>query len=72
MMNRKGLIGVVAACIIVVVVALIVSLSGHGSAGGTVVTFQDRNLDTAVRKALNKPWGPIHASELAGLASLTA
>ena len=70
-MNRKKLIGIVAACIIVVV-ALIASLSGHGPAGDRVVTFQDPNLDTAIREALNKPSGPIHASELAGLASLTA
>lgn len=71
-MNRKKLIGIVAACIMVVVVALIVCLSGHGPAGDQVITFQDLNLDRAIREALNKPSGPIHASELAGLTSLTA
>ncbi|MDH4299207.1 MAG: leucine-rich repeat domain-containing protein [Dehalococcoidia bacterium] len=67
-MSRKKLIGIVAACIIVVTVVLVISLSGRGS----VVTFPDPNLETAIREALNKPSGPIHASELAGLASLTA
>ena len=72
-MNRKKLIGVVAACIIgVVVVALIVFASGQGAPGDRVVTFQDRNLGTAIREALNKPSGPIHASDLAALTSLTA
>ncbi len=72
MMNRKVLIGTVAACIIGIVVALIVSSSGQGAPGDRVVTFQDRNLDAAIREALNKPSGPIHASELARLTSLTA
>jgi Leucine-rich repeat (LRR) protein len=67
-MSRKKLIGIVAACIIVVIVVLVMSLSGRGS----VVTFPDPNLETAIREALNKQSGPIHASELAGLASLTA
>jgi len=67
-LSRKKLIGVVAACIIVVAVVLGISLSGHGS----VVTFPDSNLETAIREAVNKPSGPIHASELARLASLTA
>jgi Leucine-rich repeat (LRR) protein len=68
MMNRKKLLGIVAACIIVVAVVLVISLSGRGS----VVSFSDPNLETAIREALNKQSGPIHASELAGLASLTA
>jgi Leucine-rich repeat (LRR) protein len=48
------------------------SLSGCSCAGDLVVTFPDPNLDTAIREALNKPSGPIYASELAGLASLSA
>jgi Leucine-rich repeat (LRR) protein len=68
MMNRKKLIGIVAACIIVVAVVSVISLSGRGS----VVAFPDPNLETAIREALDKPSGAIHASELAGLANLTA
>ena len=48
------------------------SLSSCSGAGDPVVTFPDPNLDTAIREALNKPSGPIYASELAGLASLSA
>jgi hypothetical protein len=71
-MSRNKLIGIVAACIIVVVVALVISLSGRGPVGDPVVTFQDPNLETAIKEALNKPSEPIHASELVGLASLSA
>ena len=67
-MSRKKLIGIVAACIIVIIIVLVISLSGHGP----VVTFPDPNLETAMRAALNKTSGPIHASELAGLATLSA
>ncbi|HXZ29697.1 MAG TPA: leucine-rich repeat domain-containing protein, partial [Dehalococcoidia bacterium] len=66
--SRKKLIGIVAACIIVAAVVLVISLSGHGS----VVTFPDPKLETAIRRALNKPSGPIHPAELAGLANITA
>ena len=51
------------------------SLSGCGSPSPTVdpvVTFLDPNLEAAIRETLNKPSEPIHASELAGLASLSA
>jgi Leucine-rich repeat (LRR) protein len=71
-MSRKKLIGIVAACIIVVIVVLVISLSGRSPAGDRVVTFTDPNLETAMRAALNKTSGPIHASELAGLATLSA
>jgi len=48
------------------------SLAGCGPAGQPVVTFPDPNLEAAMREALNIPFGPIHASDLAGLASLSA
>jgi Leucine-rich repeat (LRR) protein len=48
------------------------SLSGCGPAGEPVVTFPDPNLEAAIRETLNKPSEPIYASELAGLASLSA
>ena len=67
-MSKKKLIGIIAACIIVVIVVLVISLSERGPG----VTLPDTNLETAVREALNKPSGPIHASELAGLAGLSA
>jgi internalin A len=38
----------------------------------SVVTFPDANLEAAIRVAISKPTGDIHASELAGLTSLTA
>jgi Leucine-rich repeat (LRR) protein len=66
--SRKRLIGIVGACVIVVIVVLVISLSGRSSA----VNFPDPNLEAAIREALNKPSGAIHASELAGLANLTA
>ena len=53
---------------IVITVVLVISLSGRGS----VVTFQDANLETAIREAVDKPSGAIHASDLVGLASLMA
>jgi Leucine-rich repeat (LRR) protein len=71
-MSRKKLIGIVAACIIVVIVVLVISLSRRGPVDGPLVTFPDPNLETAIKEALNKPSEPIHASELAGLASLSA
>ena len=67
-MSKKKLIGIIAACIIVVIVVLVISLSERGPG----VTLPDTNLETAIREALNKPSGPIHASELAGLAGLSA
>jgi Leucine-rich repeat (LRR) protein len=36
-----------------------------------VIFFADPNLETAIREALNKPSGPIYASDLAGLTSLS-
>jgi Leucine-rich repeat (LRR) protein len=66
--SRKKLMGIVAACITVVAVVLVISLSGRGA----VVTFPDPNLETAIREALNKPSGALRVSELAGLANLTA
>jgi hypothetical protein len=66
--SAKKLIAIVAVCIIVVAVVLVISLSRHGSVG----IFSDPNLEIAVREALNKPSGAISASELAGLANLTA
>jgi internalin A len=48
------------------------SLCGCGPAGDQVVDFPDPNLEAAVREALNKASGPIYASELAGLVSLSA
>ena len=48
------------------------SLSGCGPTGDLVVTFPDPNLEAAIRETLNKPSGPIYASELAGLGSLSA
>ena len=71
-MSRKTLIGIVAACIIVVIVPLVISLSGCGPVGDQEVTFPDPNLDTVIRVALNKSSEPIHASELASLVSLDA
>ena len=71
-MSRNKLIGIVAACIIVVSVAVVISLSGRGPVGDPVVTFQDPNLETAIKEALNKPSEVIHASELVGLTSLSA
>jgi hypothetical protein len=66
--SDKRLIIIVAACIIVVTVVLVISLSGRGS----VVTFPDPNLETAIKEAVDKPSGALHASELAALATLTA
>jgi len=40
--------------------------------GDTIVTFPDANLEAAIREALSKPVGDIHASELATLTSLNA
>jgi len=48
------------------------SSCGCGPAGDQVVDFPDPNLEAAVREALNKASGPIYASELAGLVSLSA
>ena len=66
--SRKRLIGIVAACTVVVAVILVVCLSGRGSA----VTFSDPNLETAIREAVGRPSGPVYAAELAGLESLMA
>ena len=71
-MSRKKLIGTVSACVIAVVIVLVISLSGNGSVGDPVVTFPDPNLEAVIREALSKSSEPIHASELAGLASLSA
>ena len=67
-MSRKKLIGIVAACIIGVIVVLVIS----SSECRPVVTFPDPNLEVAIREALNKPSGPIYASELAELTYLPA
>lgn len=48
------------------------SLCGCGPAGAPLVAFPDPNLEAAIREALNKASGPIYASELAGLVSLSA
>ena len=66
-MSKRKLAGIIAGCVIVVIVLLVIFL---GPASVRVVTFPDRNLETAVREALNKPWGPIRASELASLGSI--
>lgn len=51
------------------VLAIIFGISACGSAG---ITFPDRNLDAAIRNAINKPEGPIHTSDLEELTSLRA
>jgi len=45
---------------------------GSAQADDPVVIFPDANLEAAVREALHKPEGDIHASELASLTSLVA
>jgi Leucine-rich repeat (LRR) protein len=73
-MSRKKLITIIAVCIVAVIVALAISLSG----GDPVVNFTDSELETTiretltVRETLDKTSGPIYVSELAGLTRLAA
>ena len=61
-----------------IVLVMIFTLSACGSAeptiegGGEQVIFPDPNLEAAIREAIDKPEGPIYASELEGLTSLSA
>ena len=50
-----------------IVLVMVFSLS---ACGPKVATFPDPNLEVAIRQAINKPEGPIYASELEGLTSL--
>lgn len=71
-MSRKKLIGIVTACIIVVIVVLVISLSGRGPARGPVASFPDPNLETAIREAITIREGPIYPSDLDSLTYLDA
>ena len=51
---------------------ILVVISGLFGCSPAAVTFPDANLEAVVREALEKPDGPIHASELEGMVSFSA